>query len=74
MAAAGSAAAVAGFAAALVQYCKDVVDPLPTSLLVWHVEGPRDELLLLGLDLQHLFLHSLTHSDELVDVNMLLLA
>ena len=51
----------------------DVVDPLPPALLLRHVEGPSDEVLLLVLDLQHLALDGV-RGDELVDEDLLSLA
>ena len=44
----------------------NVVDPLPPTLLLWHVESSRDEVLLLVLNLQHLPLDGVL-GDELVD-------
>ena len=51
----------------------NVVDPLPPTLLLWHVESSRDEVLLLVLNLQHLPLDGVG-SDELVDEDRLGLA
>ena len=51
----------------------DVIDPLPPALLLGHVEGSSDEVLLLVLDLQHLALDGVL-GDVLVDEDRLGLA
>ena len=50
--------------------CSDVINSLSSSLLLWHVEGSSDQILLLVLDLHHLTLNGVL-GDVLVDEDIL---
>ena len=50
--------------------CSDVINPLHSPLLLWHVESPRDQVFLVILNLDHFSLYGLV-GDELVDEDRL---